>query len=301
MPEMFGTHHTKMMVLFRHDDTAQVIIHTANMIAKDWTNMTNAVWKSPPLPLEVARDVNETAEADGLTLGSGTRFKRDLLAYLKAYDTRRPTLTSLIDRLRNYDFSAIKAVLVASIPGRHNTLDQSITPWGHAAMKRYLREVPCSPGAAEIAVQISSIATLGSTDDWLQKTLFGSLSVRQGPVLLPKPKMKVVFPTADEIRRSLDGYRSGASIHTKVQSGQQAKQLQYMRPIFHHWRNDCEGGRGELPRACYDQFTPHVLMPGMAQICLQTLCKGIRGGNEPRRISKLIYEPIKTAQLIGLY
>jgi tyrosyl-DNA phosphodiesterase 1 len=35
MPEMFGTHHSKMMILLRHDDTAQVIIHTANMIAKD--------------------------------------------------------------------------------------------------------------------------------------------------------------------------------------------------------------------------------------------------------------------------
>lgn len=30
--EIFGTHHPKMMILFRHDDTAQIIIHTANMI-----------------------------------------------------------------------------------------------------------------------------------------------------------------------------------------------------------------------------------------------------------------------------
>lgn len=32
MPDPFGTHHTKMMILFRHDDFAQVVIHTANMI-----------------------------------------------------------------------------------------------------------------------------------------------------------------------------------------------------------------------------------------------------------------------------
>lgn len=38
MPEIYGTHHTKMMIIFRHDELAQVIIHTANMIAQDWTS-----------------------------------------------------------------------------------------------------------------------------------------------------------------------------------------------------------------------------------------------------------------------
>lgn len=36
MPEAFGTHHTKMIVLFRHDGNAQTIICTANMIHRDW-------------------------------------------------------------------------------------------------------------------------------------------------------------------------------------------------------------------------------------------------------------------------
>ena len=39
MPEAFGTHHSKMMVLFRRDETVQVIIHTANMIPRDWRNV----------------------------------------------------------------------------------------------------------------------------------------------------------------------------------------------------------------------------------------------------------------------
>ena len=34
IPDPFGTHHSKMLVLFRHDDQAQVIIHTANMIPR---------------------------------------------------------------------------------------------------------------------------------------------------------------------------------------------------------------------------------------------------------------------------
>jgi tyrosyl-DNA phosphodiesterase-1 len=64
-----------------------------------------------------------------------------------------------------------------------------------------------------------------------------------------KPTFKVVFPTADEIRRSLNGYASGGSIHTKIQSPQQEKQLQYLRPHFCHWANDAPNGR-ILPADC---------------------------------------------------
>lgn len=114
MNEMFGTHHSKMMILFRHDDTAQVIIHTANMISKDWTNMTNAVWKSPLLPL----NSSSSGESDANT-GTGAEFKRDLLNYIGAYEQRRPTCRTLLTRLCLHDFSAVRAKLIASVPGRH--------------------------------------------------------------------------------------------------------------------------------------------------------------------------------------
>ncbi|KAF5673756.1 tyrosyl-dna phosphodiesterase 1 [Fusarium heterosporum] len=237
MPEMFGTHHSKMMILFRHDDTAQVIIHTANMIPKDWTNMTNGVWKSPLLPKTA--DVQQfTLSPDDHSIGSGERFKIDLLNYLRSYDKRKITCKPLVDKLMGYDFSSVKAALIASVPGKHNAQDMSETSWGWAALKRCLQHVPCKDyDDSTIAVQVSSIATLGAKDDWLQKTLFQSLS-RCKNSSPGRPRFKVVFPTADEIRRSLDGYASGASIHTKIQSSQQAKQLEYLRPLFHHWAND---------------------------------------------------------------
>lgn len=226
------------MILLRHDDTAQVIIHTANMISRDWTNMTQAVWRSPPLPL--LRD----GESDGdgkLRVGSGEKFKADLLNYLRAYDTRRPTCKRIADALAKYNFSSVKATLIASVPGRHNVRDDESPRWGWAAMKQTLRAVPAQEGKSEIVVQVSSIATLGPTDSWLRNTLFGALGSHRGAAA-QKPDFKVVFPTADEIRRSLDGYESGASIHTKIQSSQQAKQLQYLKPIFCHWANDAPGG-----------------------------------------------------------
>ncbi|KAJ6444480.1 tyrosyl-DNA phosphodiesterase [Purpureocillium lavendulum] len=262
MPEIFGTHHSKMMILFRHDDTAQVVIHTANMIAKDWTNMTNGVWKSPPLP-KLSGQVNASRGSHSAAFGTGDKFKSDLLSYLSSYDRRRPTCKDLVESLAQYDFSQIRAALIASVPGTHNTRDQSETAWGWAAVKRCLRMVPCREGDSQIVIQISSIATLGAKDDWLQTTLFGPLSSTNSKQVSKRPKFSVIYPTADEIRRSLDGYASGGSIHTKIQSQQQAKQLQYLRPMFHHWANDSENGRSvaadaETADGGRNRAAPHI-------------------------------------------
>ncbi|KAH9891452.1 phospholipase D/nuclease [Xylariomycetidae sp. FL2044] len=239
MPEMFGTHHSKMLILIRHDDTAQIIIHTANMIAKDWTNMTNGVWQSPLLPkLRNAKEPDDAAPK----MGSGAKFKIDILSYLRAYNTRRSVCGSLVEELKKYDFSAIRAALVASVPGKHDlTPYTQETCWGWAGLKHALRSVPVQVDKSELVVQISSVATLGATDAWLQRTLFDALS-SSSTKAAQKPDFKIVFPTADEIRKSLDGYASGGSIHMKIESAAQVKQLQYMRPILHHWANDSEDG-----------------------------------------------------------
>ncbi|KAI1470364.1 phospholipase D/nuclease [Daldinia caldariorum] len=260
MPEMFGTHHSKMIILFRHDFTAQVIIHTANMIPKDWTNLTNGVWLSPLLP-RLTR-LPKPSEID-LRVGYGARFKADLLNYLRAYNTRRPLCESMINELEKYDFSAVRGALVASVPGKHDIVidddDPTETPWGWAGLKHTLSSVPCEPGRSEIVVQISSIATLGPTDTWLKQILFNALSSSRAG--LSKPEFKILFPTPDEIRRSLDGYASGASIHMKIQSASQAKQLQYLKPMLYHWANDCEKGileEGEIRDAGRNRAAPHI-------------------------------------------
>lgn len=244
MPEMFGTHHSKMMILFRNDDTAQVVIHTANMIPKDWTNMTNAVWMSPPLPL--INHLENCGQSTSHPIGSGRRFKHDLLNYLRSYNARRNISQGLIEKLTKYDFSAVKGALIASVPGRHTVAEDrnTITAWGWQALDQCLRNIDCRSGTSDIAVQISSIATLGATDSWLTNTLFSALKACKNATNRTS-RFKIIFPSADEIRQSLDGYRSGGSIHTKIQSPQQAKQLQYLLPMFHHWGNNCAKGMGK--------------------------------------------------------
>jgi hypothetical protein len=115
LPDPFGTHHSKMIILFRHDDCAQIIIHTANMISKDWANMTQAIWRSPLLPLcipaSASRSSSSEKEATKHPIGSGERFKIDLLHYLAKYENR---LRALSSQLTNYDFSAVRAAFLGS-------------------------------------------------------------------------------------------------------------------------------------------------------------------------------------------
>lgn len=243
MPEMYGTHHSKMIILFRHDNQAQVIIMTANMIAIDW-RMTQAVWRSPLLPLQEASNNREQVELRLSPLGSGTRFKHDLLAYLSKYETRTK---SVIAQLCQYEFSSIRAALVASTPGKQKIryLDQDTEDlWGWPALKRVLGGIAMKSSSPRIVIQISSVASVG--EKWLSDTFFDVLSSSSPPSSTPKinnnntpqPRFSIVFPTADEIRRSIDGYSSGGSIHMKVSSPAQKKQVEYIRPMLCHWAGD---------------------------------------------------------------
>ncbi|OJD13277.1 hypothetical protein AJ78_06256 [Emergomyces pasteurianus Ep9510] len=255
MPEPFGTHHSKMMILIRHDDQAQVVIHTANMIAGDWANMCQAVWRSPLLPILPENGSGHSSPTSS-GFGTGNRFKRDLLAYLEAYGHKKTG--PLVDQLAKYDFSTVQAGLVASIPSRQTVgeLDsEKRTLWGWPALKDAIRQIPLNRGKdsagkkPQIVIQISSVATLGQTDKWLKGTFFAALSPPPSRSLsllntIPRPaaKFSIIFPTADEIRRSLNGYGSGGSIHMKLQSAAQRNQLEYMRPYLSHWAGDADSG-----------------------------------------------------------
>lgn len=238
MPEAYGTHHSKMIILFRHDDHAEVIIFTANMIAGDW-RMCQAVWKSPLLPLQTSA-YDEQADSTLPPLGSGARFKRDLIAYLQKYETRTKNLVS---NLSLHNFTSIRAALVASTPGKQNLRSlepETETLWGWPAIRRVLSGISMTSPKPHIVIQISSVASIG--EKWTSNTFFDALSssATSKDVKQRRPRFSIVFPTPDEIRRSIDGYSSGGSIHMKIQSATQAKQLAYLKPILCHWAGDSE-------------------------------------------------------------
>ena len=226
--------------------------------------MSQALWRSPLLPLQSDANISVSSSALPLPpIGSGGRFKRDLLAYFRGYSK----LTKLVERLSGYDFSAIRGALVASLPRKQKIERLAEEPhlWGLPGLKRVLRSIPSiyvsqavsttseesasetnatvkttrsTTSKAYIVIQISSVATIG--DKWPREYLLPSLSTISNTQLghVPRPQFSIVFPTADEIRRSINGYGSGGSIHMRTQSSAQMKQLDYLRPMLCHWAGD---------------------------------------------------------------
>ncbi|KAL6717276.1 hypothetical protein ACLMJK_005191 [Lecanora helva] len=241
MPEPFGTHHSKIIVLFRQDNLAQIVILTGNFIERDWS-MSQAIWRSPLLPL--LREEDSLPPWPG-PLGSGSRFKHDVLSYFRGYGPDK--LQNLVNQLQGYDFSEVRGALIASLPGKQNI--QSMNPeyetlWGWPALKHILSSIqPCPSNDSEkdhqphVVGQISSVAAMG--EKWLTSTFLPALHA--SPHIQSKsqkPKTSIIFPTADEIRRSVDGYAAGASIHMKTSNPAQKKQLDYLRPMLCHWAGD---------------------------------------------------------------
>lgn len=248
MPEMFGTHHSKMIVMFRHDDLAQIIVLTANFIDRDW-RMSQAIWRTPLLPMQRQDPIPATSLP---SLGSGPRFKHDILAYFRGYNFNgRHLLQNLTDQLQQYDFCKVRGALIASVPGKQtlHSIDPDVENiWGWPGLKRILSCIPTRPThppdsdpQPQLVAQVSSIAAVG--EKWLTSTFLPALRTSSNPKSAQnetkKPKISIIFPTTDEIRRSIDGYSSGGSIHMKTSSNQaQIKQLIFLRPMLCHWAGD---------------------------------------------------------------
>lgn len=239
-----------MIILFRHDELAQTIILTGNFIPRDWS-MCQAIWRSPLLPLlSTSHSSPSSATESSTQIGSSARFKKDLLAYLKAYGTKKTGPLTI--ELQKYDFSTICAALVGSVPGKQvlSTIDPDTeTLWGWPALRSILSSIKPSASVEaqpHIVMQCSSVASVG--EKWMEETFLPALSsvkktaektkITQARGERSKPKFSLVFPTADEIRRSIDGYSSGSSIHMKTQTPAQVKQLTYLKQILCHWAGD---------------------------------------------------------------
>ncbi|KAL8988266.1 MAG: hypothetical protein Q9177_002630 [Variospora cf. flavescens] len=259
--------HIEMIILFRHDDQAQVIIITGNFIVRDWS-MCQAVWRSPLLPL-VDNAIQSPSDPEALPIGSGPRFKKDLLAYFRAYGSKRTSV--LTAQLETYEFSSVRAALIASVPGKQNlrSIDREAeTLWGWPGLRDILRSITSASagGSPRIVMQCSSVASI--SEKWMANFL-ETLSVTTPPnVPQPKqtPKVSLVFPTASEIRRSVDGYSSGGSIHMKTQTPAQLKQLTYLRPMLCRWAGNYETSAppsghpdlGRLHQALRRGAAPHI-------------------------------------------
>ena len=231
--------------------------------------MSQAVWRSPLLPLiaepTTLQPPSLSSSGTAASLGSGARFKSDLLAYLRSYNR----LGSLVQKINLYSFKQVRAALIASLPRKQSAVrsEGAENLWGLPGLTKVLRSIPCNQSLTQavkltsskssisssaqttsssassskphIVVQISSVASIG--EKWLREFFLPQISTLSSSALSTRtspPQFSIVFPTADEIRRSIDGYGPGGSIHMRTQSTAQRKQLDFIRPMLCHWAGD---------------------------------------------------------------
>lgn len=235
----FGTHHTKMMLLW-YEEGFRVVILTSNLIRADWYQKTQGLWLSPLYPRLPEGSPGSAGE-------SPTNFKRDLIEYLEAY--RAPELAEWIERIKEHDLSETRVYLIGSAPGRYQGTDME--RWGHLRLRKLLRE-NTRPILGEeswpIIGQFSSIGSMGiDKTKWLatefQQTL-ATLGSAKKSSASSEATMHLVYPTVDNVRTSLEGYPAGGSLPYSIQTAQ--RQL-WLHSYFHRWSSESSGRSHAMP------------------------------------------------------
>eukprot|EP00911_Craspedida_sp_UC1_P002836 UC1_evm1s2079 len=199
-----------MMLLF-YEEGLRVVIHSANMIPKDWGHMTNGAWVSPLLPK------SPTVKAK-----AGSQFQVALVEYLRAYQSvckfskhkmqiqrdpiRLANGQAVHDAVARYDFSTVRACFVASVPGYHS--GTALNCWGHIALRKvvpaYSEEDAATATCDQLVCQYSSIGSMGRSRNHF---LYVAKAVTSAG-----PRLRHVWPTLEQVRASFTGYIGGGSI-----------------------------------------------------------------------------------------
>ncbi|XVE63807.1 hypothetical protein DITRI_Ditri07aG0050100 [Diplodiscus trichospermus] len=113
-------HHPKLLVLQR-EDSIRVVITSANLVPKQWENVTNTVWW---------QDFPRRRESDYLSLfslsygemnqDSRSDFAAQLAGFMASLIVDIPSQAYWLIELTKYDFTGALGHLVASIPGIHS-------------------------------------------------------------------------------------------------------------------------------------------------------------------------------------
>nr|XP_057934812.1 tyrosyl-DNA phosphodiesterase 1 isoform X2 [Doryrhamphus excisus]XP_057934813.1 tyrosyl-DNA phosphodiesterase 1 isoform X2 [Doryrhamphus excisus]XP_057934814.1 tyrosyl-DNA phosphodiesterase 1 isoform X2 [Doryrhamphus excisus]XP_057934815.1 tyrosyl-DNA phosphodiesterase 1 isoform X2 [Doryrhamphus excisus]XP_057934816.1 tyrosyl-DNA phosphodiesterase 1 isoform X2 [Doryrhamphus excisus]XP_057934817.1 tyrosyl-DNA phosphodiesterase 1 isoform X2 [Doryrhamphus excisus]XP_057934818.1 tyrosyl-DNA ph len=274
----FGTHHTKMMLLW-YDEGFRVIILTSNLIRADWYQKTQGMWMSPLFP--------RLPEGSSDTAGeSPTYFKRDLLEYLAAY--RAPELEEWIQRIGEHDLSETRVYLVGSIPGRY--VGPDMERWGHLRLKKLLyehtRPVPDEDRWAVVG-QFSSIGSMGADKSkWLTGEFQCTLGTLGKSSLSPDTPLHLLYPSVEDVRTSLEGYPAGGSLPYSIQTAQ--KQL-WLHSYFHRWQADATGRTHAMPHIkTYMRLSPDFTQLAWFLVTSANLSKAAWGALEKNNTQVMV-------------
>ncbi|KAM3625455.1 uncharacterized protein V6R79_012432 [Siganus canaliculatus] len=274
----FGTHHTKMMLLW-YEEGFRVIILTSNLIRADWYQKTQGMWMSPLFP----------RLPDGSSPSAGespTFFKRDLLDYLASY--RAPELEDWIQRIKEHDLSETRVFLIGSTPGRY--LGSDMDRWGHLRLRKLLYEhTDQIPEDEEWPVigQFSSIGSMGlDKTKWLAGEFQRTLTTLGKSSLRSDPPVHLLYPCVEDVRTSLEGYPAGGSLPYSIQTAQ--KQL-WLHSYFHRWKANTTGRSHAMPHIkTYMRVSPDFTQLAWFLVTSANLSKAAWGALEKNNTQVMI-------------
>ncbi|XP_042031342.1 uncharacterized protein LOC121778114 isoform X1 [Salvia splendens] len=116
-------HHPKLIVLQR-EDKLRVVITSANLVAKQWHDVTNTVWWQdfPRLITPNCFSLFTRLCEEETNIGSKCDFAAQLAGFMASLLADVPSQASWILELIQYDFSGAAGYLVASVPGIHSQI-----------------------------------------------------------------------------------------------------------------------------------------------------------------------------------
>lgn len=118
-------HHPKLLV-FQREDRIRIIITSANLVAKQWTGITNTVWWQD-FPRRSAPDFSSLftqISDDGITQGVKSDFAAQLAGFMASLVIDAPSQAHWVVELAKYDFNKAMGYLIASVPGIHSCMPQ---------------------------------------------------------------------------------------------------------------------------------------------------------------------------------
>lgn len=240
----YGTHHTKMMLLL-YESGLRIVISTANLVPKDWNQKSQGFYMSPIFPIR------------SKTLNKDHNLKLDLISYISSY--KKKELDQWVKIIEESDMSCAGNIrLVGSIPGRHS--GASLSSWGHMRLRSLLKkEVKPLTFDWPVIGQFSSIGSLGADESkWLCNEWLSSLSScgsTQGlSSLRSSSPLKLIFPTVENVRCSLEGYAAGSSLPYSYKN---ALKQSWLLPYLYQWKADHVGRSFASPHIkSYTRISP---------------------------------------------
>ena len=248
---------------------------------------TRQSWSAPTLGGENSRSKNNIREARlkkfGQVVSDYTHSTANDTAYPQQYkqavdnnydnaSSSSRILTSqelsLPELIRQYDYSSAYATLIPSIPGYHRGI--SMNKYGYLKLRKEIVDDFTSSSSssrkkkAPIICQISSLGSLHET--WLRKfcsAIDYTSTHNTNPIddmsnaNNNKPLQsvaKIIWPTVDEIRMSVEGFAGGGSVPGRESNLQRP----FLKPLYHRWskRHDGDGSINDPFRTA--RHVPHI-------------------------------------------